>query len=661
MNLFTQKMKMLTAVVSSDRADNVVKELLKRGIMEFVHVDDLPKKDRAKLEEHRSRIQLQTISDVRTRIESTFKQAQYPLPVLEAKDLEGDTRPDIDKVKRILDSLSSLIIEKREKQKLLSQKSAGVEEIISYLDKKESEYFDIRVGSAEKGNLEDLIQRLSSAGAYPFTMDRWTVSISLRRDASRIDPVMDKFQWTECADEEVQKSALEKAEAFLDEKKKSLEADGDTVQKEIREAVAKRGEELSQHWKMLRVYELCEHVENYFAHTKNTSLFSGWVPAEKKGEIERIIDEETGGKYIIEWTDDTQIDRSKVPVSVSSPKILEPFDVIVKNYATPEYGSINPTPFVAVSYMLMFMLMFADIGQGFILLLIGLLGTAYYRKHPLAKDGLLSRYLCRLLIYLGPASMFGGLLFGSTFGYGWIPALWFNYHAVVNGHAEGLIHDVYGILGITIRFGILVIFTGLILNWVNLIRKKRYLTLIFDKNGLMGGILYAVGIWACFHFVGTGYKSFPDSPLLKVGIIVPMAVIFMKGPVMAYIHAKEGHREKLSQIVMDTVMEFLIDALEIFSGFLSNTLSFMRVAGLGIAHVSLMTAFEDMSSLPSNPVAKVLIMIMGNILVIAIEGLSAGIQALRLNYYEFFNRYFTGRGIAFEPVGLKSRIRIEDR
>ena len=79
----------------------------------------------------------------------------------------------------------------------------------------------------------------------------------------------------------------------------------------------------------------------------------------------------------------------------------------------------------------------------------------------------------------------------------------------------------------------------------------------------------------------------------------------------------------------------------------------MRVAGLGIAHVSLMTAFSDMAGLTSNVFFQILIMIAGNVLVIALEGLSAGIQSLRLNYYEFFTKYFTGRGIAFEPVGLK--------
>ena len=140
MNLFTQKMKLLTAVVPSDRADIVVKELLKSGSMEFIHVDAISKKDVDRLQQHRSKIQPQTISETRTRIESTFKQGQYPLPVLEAKDLERDTRPDFEAIRQLLDSLSHLIQTKRDRQKQLSQKSAVIEEILSYIDRKESEY-----------------------------------------------------------------------------------------------------------------------------------------------------------------------------------------------------------------------------------------------------------------------------------------------------------------------------------------------------------------------------------------------------------------------------------------------------------------------------------------------------------------------------------------
>jgi V/A-type H+-transporting ATPase subunit I len=71
-----------------------------------------------------------------------------------------------------------------------------------------------------------------------------------------------------------------------------------------------------------------------------------------------------------------------------------------------------------------------------------------------------------------------------------------------------------------------------------------------------------------------------------------------------------------------------------------------------IAHVSLMTAFMQMADM-TGAVGSIFIMIIGNALVIALEGLSAGIQALRLNYYEFFTKYFTGRGLSYNPITLR--------
>ncbi len=102
-------------------------------------------------------------------------------------------------------------------------------------------------------------------------------------------------------------------------------------------------------------------------------------------------------------------------------------------------------------------------------------------------------------------------------------------------------------------------------------------------------------------------------------------------------------------------MEWIVILLEIFSGYLSNTLSFMRVAGLGIAHVALMSAFSDIASLTDITVAKILIFVAGNALVIALEGLSAGIQSLRLNYYEFFTKFFVGDGKVYNPLSLQSK------
>ena len=659
MSMFTQKMKMLTAVVMENDRDSVVRALLRKGVMEFVHIDSLPAEKMSKLSSHSSAVPKAVLSDMRVRIETLLKEGSLAIPELNADDAEAMSPIDADSCRRYLDKLSLSLQSIRDSQKAVNQQMNAAEELIRYsTDGRNSDYLDARVGVNTHGSASDLRARLEQIGGI-FLFDRKPfISLTLRRDSARVTDVMDKFGWTESTDPEAQRNAVAEATAEAKAIVEGCRARLAELSKEAQSRIREKADELIAMWKTVRLHELCEHVESFFSYTKNTTLFSGWVPADESDGIAKLIYSASSGRCIIEWTDADDVPREEVPVEMTSPRIFQPFERMVNNYGTPEYGSINPTPFTTVAYLCMFALMFADLGQGFILLLVGLAGKWLYKKNPTKPDGLISRYLCSLLIFLGPASMAGGLLFGSCFGFSLIPALWFNFDAVVEGEpVQGLINDIYDILGITIKFGIVIIYLGLLLNWVNLVRKKRFFELVFDKNGIVGGALYALGIWFAWGFVDSGYRTFPSSWFFAPALIACLVLVFIKCPVHFLILKVKGERtEGIGRLVIDTVMETLVEVLEIFSGLLSNTLSFMRVAGLGIAHASLMSAFYQMAAMPGNAAAQVLIMLLGNVLVIVLEGLSAGIQSLRLNYYEFFTKYFTGHGVAFEPVGLKSRI-----
>ncbi|MBO8436011.1 MAG: ATPase [Spirochaetes bacterium] len=660
MSMFTRKMKMLTAVVMESDRDSVVKALLEKGVMEFVHIGSLPDEKMAKLSAHSSSVPKAALTDMRIRVETLLKEGGISLPELDSDIIDSLPVLDMDSYRRTLDKLSLSLQSVRDKQRSINQESNALSEIIRYSAEKKDEYLDLRVGENTHGSKEDLLDRLEQVGGVFLFSEKPFISLTLRRDSQRVTEVMDKFGWTESTDSDAQKSALGTAISEAKAMTESYKTDLEKLSVDVRERIRNVASELLTIWKTVRLHELCEHVESFFSYTRNTTLFSGWVPAEYAEDITALIGKVTSGRCIIEWTEADEVPREEVPVEMSSPKILKPFERMVNNYSTPEYGSINPTPFTAIAYLCMFALMFADLGQGFILLLVGLIGSSMYKKHPEKKDGIISRYLCSLLLFLGPASMIGGLLFGSCFGFEIIPPLWFPYDAVVEGEpVQGLIQDIYDILGITIKFGIVVIYLGLILNWINLVRKKRFFELVFDKNGIVGGVMYALGIWFAWGFVASGYKTFPSAPFFAPVLIICLVMIIIKGPLDAIIKARNGEKESVGQIIISTVMDFLVEVLEIFSGLLSNTLSFMRVAGLGIAHASLMSAFYQMAAMPGNIIAEVLIMILGNVLVIVLEGLSAGIQSLRLNYYEFFTKYFTGHGVAFEPVGLRSRAKAD--
>ena len=382
MSLFTVKMKMLTAVVLDGYSDKVVKALLEEGVMDFVHISQLDSDQAQRLSSHRADVPQGTISDLRGRCENLLRQGNIDLPSINKAEVDSLGRFNAEECRTLLDGLSGKINELRDKQKNCNQKLLAYSELLSYIKEKKTDYLDLRYGKiSEDRKPEDLAARLSSYCAVTGQDEKgWLVSLSLRRDSSRISEVMDKFGWTE--NPHGSKTAMTLASSLVSQKIEEYQKEIDQLVLQISQLIRKDEAQLSKMWIMLRVSELSEHVESYFSYTKNTTLFSGWVPASRAGEIETVIYEASKGKCIIEWTDDSEVDRDKIPTSVDSARILAPFARMVSNYGTPEYGSVNPTPFTTVAYIVMFALMFADVGQG--LVIGGLVGRMLVGTHQLA-------------------------------------------------------------------------------------------------------------------------------------------------------------------------------------------------------------------------------------------------------------------------------------
>jgi V/A-type H+-transporting ATPase subunit I len=298
--------------------------------------------------------------------------------------------------------------------------------------------------------------------------------------------------------------------------------------------------------------------------------------------------------------------------------------------------------------------MFADLGQGLILATLGALG-AYFLRNDEEKQSF--RNLSWLVVWCGCSSIFFGALFGSFFGTGLFPPLWFDFHGIIAGHSaeNSAINNVFDILSITIYFGISVIILGLLFNWVNIIREKKWIELVFDKGGILGGWIYTGGIYIAYYMITHNYKEFPPGNTIFVLVGLPSLLLFIKEPYHYFKHRAAGIGKTTNPVfaVINFFMEWIVELLEIFSGYLSNTLSFMRVAGLGIAHVCLMISFFTLAEMTSG-IKSVIVLILGNVLVIGLEGLTAGIQALRLNYYEFFTKFFHGTGKLYTPISLSS-------
>ncbi len=660
MSLFTSKMKLLAAVVLDKKSEEIAAELLKLGLLDFIEFSRLIDSDEIKLKTISDK-DSSVISGLKKNLEAIYQQAGVDAPYGETLSMDMMTSLNLSKESDFIDKIKNELQTIRERQKNLHQEKLKMQEISEYFSDSGrrgknplEKFLIIHKGQPKRGSFSEMLNKFASIphfGMKAEDSDSFYL-VALRRDEPVLNEIFDKYSWEENDEQQLEQNEKNILQKSIHSKTEDIEKEIEDIRADIKAKLFENKTEIDKLWKNLKIHELYDSIKDNFSHTDQTCMFSGWLPAAKADKVEKVIRKVTDNECIIEWQEAENFKRESIPVEMKHSKAMAPFQMLVENYAVPEYGTIDPTIFVAISYMIMFGLMFGDAGQGLVIMLIGIIGKRLMKK---PSDGV--KKLMRLFVYCGTASIITGILFGSYFGYSLFPPLWFDYHGIVSGHhgtAMGSIRSIYDILAITIYFGITIISIGLAINWINLYKKRHIFKLLLDKSGLLGGWFYGCGIYTAFYFVKTGYKELPESNLLFIFFGIPVIILAIKSPLHFFLYERKN-KKFTAYTLIDFIMELIVELLEIFSGYLSNTLSFMRVAGLGIGHVSLMAAFGTIAGLTSSGIASIIIIILGNALVIALEGLSAGIQALRLNYYEFFSRYFTGKGIAYNPVSLRNR------
>jgi V/A-type H+-transporting ATPase subunit I len=379
------------------------------------------------------------------------------------------------------------------------------------------------------------------------------------------------------------------------------------------------------------------NIKDYFKVTDKTCLFSGWVPEEETGDLVSNIREITGGTAVIEVTRADKIpgvDEGgvEVPVLFKQPPFLKPFELLVSGYGTPSYRMIDPTIFVGITFLLMFGMMFGDVGHGLVLLAGGLLTALKSKKwHEAGKLG----------AYCGVVSMIFGFLFGSFFGLdSLLPTLWLK-----------PLENMTDLFKAAIGFGVVMVSLGIILNVINSFRAHSFWQNFFDKSGPLVGVVYWAGIGIVLKTMISGGNSL--SPAIFYGIfIAPLSVFTLRGPLLKLMGKQ---RRSFPDGIGTYIMESVVEVMEILMGYLANTISFIRVAAFGLAHAGLFVAVFSLarvvSARPGGLFLSWLVLILGNVVIILLEGLVVTIQALRLEYYEFFGKFFKGLGSKYEPAG----------
>ncbi|MHC4580640.1 MAG: V-type ATP synthase subunit I [Planctomycetota bacterium] len=669
--MFTTEMIQLFGVVLARDCEPVTEALLREGVMQFINISELEGAESDGLSEVKSGVSLAEITDLRKRIEGFLHTAGIVPSPPDEGDLKKHVPVDIARESILLDRMASERDGVRERQRTVQQEILKLGDIKRQVElygiglsdvtlPAKHSFISMQIGRLPASNVRQLEEGLRDLPSLNVAMGQEKdmahhLLISMKRDSKAINKVLARAGWTRVELPGELLSAKKDVFQEISAKLGTLASEQRDIEKKVNEMIKKEEKHLVEVWANLRVTELLQNIQANFKSSSRTVIFTGWLPASKKEKLTRKIKQACEDRCYLEWNEagSAGIIGDAVPVSFNNPKTLAPFQMLVKNFGVPKYGTIDPTPFVMPLYLAMFGLMFGDVGQGLVLAIAGSLGVHFWKKNE-AKEGLCN--LAWLIVWCGCSSVLFGVLFGAYFGKDLFPPLWFDYHGIIAGHSTytSAVNDIFDVLAITIYFGISVIFLGLLFNWINVIRQKKWAELIFDKGGILGGWIYAGGIYIVSYMISQDFKGLPPGALLFFLVGLPALLLLIKEPYHYFKHEASAERSNLFFAVINFLMEWFVELLEIFSGYLSNTLSFMRVAGLGIAHVCLMISFFTIAGMTSG-IASIAILILGNMLVICLEGLSAGIQALRLNYYEFFTKFFHGTGQLYTPISLSTR------
>ncbi|MBM3211585.1 hypothetical protein FJZ33_05155, partial [Candidatus Poribacteria bacterium] len=276
-----------------------------------------------------------------------------------------------------------------------------------------------------------------------------------------------------------------------------------------------------------------------FGKTRKTYFLAGWVPTRNiKGlqeELEILTNNGlslTVGEPIMAY--DADHHKPKVPTKLNHPAFLRPFTSLITNFGVPSYSGIDPTPIAALAFLAMFGIMFADVGHGIVLLILGLLGALY--PFPQLKP---IRNLSIFLACCGIASIIFGFVFGSIFGKEEIiRPLWFSL-----GNMNP--NEVTRLLKFGVFFGVGILSIGVILNIIQSFRKRDY------KEAIAGhwGIFSLISYWIMVFMLVTNIKFSWDKVLI---IVVFMLPIVLKAPFSKMIGKKHQHSQEEAESIIES-------------------------------------------------------------------------------------------------------------
>ncbi len=410
-------------------------------------------------------------------------------------------------------------------------------------------------------------------------------------------------------------------EIELEETKKELE----DIKTQFEAFMSEAKDGLIKYYSKIRCMHDVFALRKYALKSNDTFLLTGWVPQKNTKDLADSLKDYKSVKVAAEKAESHK--NLTPPTKLKNIKFVDSFESFVKLYGMPSYNEIDPSFIFALTYTIVFGMMFGDIGQGFVLFLAGLFAWLKLKK----KFG-------QFLSVIGVSSICFGFVYGSFFGY------------------EDIIHGVlvpmknintmlFGAVGV----GVVLIVAGMTVNVINCMIKKEYAKGLFSSNGLAGIVFYSSLLAGVALLLLMNMNVF-SLPYIICLIVIPVLLFVLCEPLDHMIKHKTAFKP---ESWADFCIEAFFELFEIILSFVTNTISFIRVGAFALSHAGMMMIVLSLAGAGEGP-GNILVIILGNAFVMCIEGLIVGIQSLRLEFYEMFSRFYEGNGDEFTPVQIEN-------
>ncbi len=419
------------------------------------------------------------------------------------------------------------------------------------------------------------------------------------------------------------------------EKIPQLEQEAEEAQEEFDRWLDENSEQITRYLSKLEEMYLYSGIRSKAMQHSNSFIIVGWIPTESRKKLQKRLKRIKSVE--LDFSDAKNEMDKNPPVKLKNCFFARPFEFFTEMYGVPKNNEMDPTFFVAITYIIIFGIMFADLGQGLCLSIVGLLMWKL-RKMPIGK----------ILFPCGISAMIFGTLFGSVFGFEHLldpmyQAMGFEekpFEVMASRNTNTIILGAIGI-------GVFLLIVAMFLNVFSSIRQKNYGRALFSTSGVAGILFYGAVVFGLLAEMFLGMHVM--SPLYIVGLIViPFILIFFSEPLTDLVNGEEDWKPESWG---GYIVEKLFESIEVLLSYVTNTMSFLRVGAFVLVHAGMMLVVFVLAETVGG-VGYWVIVVIGNALVMVLEALLVAIQVLRLEYYEMFSRFYSGEGRPFEPVKL---------